>query len=73
MWDEYSRKFTQISRFFEENAIVLVGFEGLEGGKFTPRLHHASSIEIPGPNTSTMPERRPKRKVPKPGKPVADS
>ena len=70
---EYSRELTQISTFFEENAIFLVASEGFEGVKFLPQLHYASSSESPAQNASTMPKRRPKRKVPKPGKPVADS
>ena len=69
---EYLRELTQISRFSEENTI-LVAFEGFEGVKFLPQLLYTSSSESPTPNASTMPKRRPKRKVPNPGKPVADS
>ena len=70
MGDEYSREFTQISWFFEENAIFLVASQGFEGVKFMPQLHYASSCKSPAPNASTMPKRRPKRKVAKPGNPV---
>ena len=73
MGDEYSREFTQILRLSGENAIFLVGFERFEGVKFMPQLHYASSSERPTPNASTMPKRRPKRKVAKPSNPVADS
>ena len=66
---QYSRQLTQISRFSGGNAIVLAPSEGFEGVKFMP----ASSGESPAPKASTMPKRRPKREVLKPGKPVADS
>ena len=36
---EYSREWTQISRFFEESAIFWITFKGFEGVKFMPQLH----------------------------------
>ena len=51
----------------------LVHSEGFEGPKFFPRLHYASSNEGSAPKASIMSEPCPKREVPKPGKPVADS
>ena len=41
--------------------------------KFFPQLYYASSNEGAAPKASIMPEPCPKREVPKPGKPVADS
>ena len=73
IWREYSRELTQNLRFSGESAIFLVPSEGFEGVKFFPQLHYASSNEDPAPKASTMPKPRPKREVPKPGKPVADS
>ena len=73
MGREYLRESTQILRLSGENAIFLVPSEGFEGVKFFPRLHYTSSSEGPAPKASTMPKRRPKQEVPKPGKPVADS
>ena len=70
---DYSRKFTRLLRFFEESAIFLIAFEGFEGVKFMLELPYASSSESPAPNASTMPKRRPKRKVAKHGKAIADS
>ena len=62
---EYSREFTQISRFSGENAIFLVPYEGYEGVKLLPQLHAASSNASPAPKAFIMPKRRPKRQVPK--------
>ena len=73
MGREYSRELTQISRFSEENATFLVPSEKFVRVKFLPHLHYASSSESPAQKASIMPKRRPKREVPKPGKPVADS
>ena len=47
--------------------------EGFEGPEFLPQLCYASSNESPVPKASIMSEPCPKREVPKPGKPVADS
>ena len=44
---EYSREFTRILRFFEENAIFVVASEGFEGVKFMAQLHYASSKSRP--------------------------
>ena len=73
MGREYSRESTQILKFLGENAIFLVPYDGFEAVKFFPQLHCASSSDGPAPKASTMPKPRPKREVPKPRKPVADS
>ena len=73
MGREYSRESTQNSRFSGENTIFLVPSKKFEGVKFFPQLHYASSSEGPAPKACTMPKRRPKQVVPKPGKVVADA
>ena len=72
MGSEYSHELTQISRFLGESAIFLVPSEGFEVVKFFPRLHYASFTEGSAPKAPML-KPRPKREVPKPGMPLADS